>query len=259
MADSTRIFRVTTPHMSGNDIKTWQQTLNGKFAEWKVNYRIDDDSDYGVLTRDAGATVLFGLGIKRALMAAGVTPVLRKKIRSRSLTPAEYALFVARTRWRRELRKKYAGGGVAAPLARILSHSWGWHGSAHDGVDLICPEDAPIFALCDAEVIDVRASGWWGLGAQPSPGHPVSEGDGIIQIRCLVDVGPFKKGMHFGFGHAEHAVVRVGQKVKAGQRIGTAGYANASHIHFMANNGSTTRGIGDRDPWPFVDYAIKHA
>jgi hypothetical protein len=33
--------------------------------------------------------------------------------------------------------------------------------AGHDGVDLICPEDAPIFAICKAKVIDVRASGWW--------------------------------------------------------------------------------------------------
>jgi murein DD-endopeptidase MepM/ murein hydrolase activator NlpD len=259
MADSNRTFKLRTPHMEGDDIKEWQQTLNKKFAEWKVKYKIDDDSDYGVLTRDAAATVLYGLGIRQVVMQNGVAPELRRKVRSRSLTPVEYARFVARTRWRNELRRKHAGGGVATPLARIISHSWGWHGSAHDGVDLICAEDAPIFSLCDAEVIDVRPSGWWGQGAVPSPGHPVSEGDGIIQIRCLIDAGPFKKGMHFGFGHAEHAIVRVGDKVKAGQRIGTAGYANAAHIHFMANNGGTTRGIGDRDPWPYVDYAIKHA
>lgn len=146
---------------------------------------------------------------------------------------------------------------VAMPLERIIQDDWGYHGSAHDGIDLICEEDAPIFAICEGVVIDVRAGGWWGKGARPSPGHPVSDGDGIIQIRCTVDAGPFRKGMHFGYGHAEHAVVREGQKVKAGQRLGRAGIANAWHVHFMANDGSTLRGVGNIDPRPYLNYAQK--
>jgi murein DD-endopeptidase MepM/ murein hydrolase activator NlpD len=252
-----RTFKVTSPLMSGDDVKAWQQLLNKRFAEWKVSYRIEDDKDYGVHTRDASATILYGLGIKKALMANGVTPELRKKVRSRSLSPAEYALFVARTRWRRALKKKFEGGGFASPVSKILQSSWGW-GAGHDGVDLICPPEAPIFALCEGEVIDVRSSGWWGLGVQPSGGHPVSHGDGIIQIRCLTDVGPFKKGMHFGYGHAEHARVTEGQHVKAGQMLGLAGFANAWHVHFMVNAGNTKKGVGDRDPMPFVKYALKH-
>lgn len=151
-----------------------------------------------------------------------------------------------------------SGGGVAVPVDPILEHSNGF-GSGHDGVDLICEADDVVYAICDAEVIDVRADGWWGLGAQASHGHPIEHGDGIIQIECLVDKGPFKQGMHFGYGHAENAVVRVGQKVKAGQKLGHAGFANAWHLHFMVNGGGTARGTGDRDPMPFVDFAKHHA
>jgi hypothetical protein len=43
--------------------------------------------------------------------------------------------------------------------------------------------------------------------------------------------------------------------VKAGQKIGHAGFANAWHIHFMVNGGGHTRGIGDRDPLPFINHA----
>lgn len=147
---------------------------------------------------------------------------------------------------------------VAKPVVPILQHSWGYHPGVHDGVDLITEGDDVLYALCDAVVIDARSSGWWGLGARASGGHSVADGDGIIQLRCTTDVGPFRKGMHFGYGHAEKATVRVGQKVKAGQKIGHAGFANAWHVHFMANDGHTTKGIGTMDPWPFVAYAIKH-
>ena len=151
-----------------------------------------------------------------------------------------------------------SGGSVAGPVDPILQHSNGFT-SGHDGVDLICEQDDVVYAICDARVIDVRAAGWWGKGAQASHGHPISHGDGIIQIECLVDKGPFEKGMHFGYGHAEKAVVKVGQIVRAGQKLGHAGFANAWHLHFMVNGGHTTKGIGDRDPMPFVDFARKAA
>ncbi len=149
-------------------------------------------------------------------------------------------------------------GSVAAPCRPILQHSWGYHPGVHDGIDLITTEDDVMYALCDGVIFDVRSSGWWGKGARASGGHSIADGDGIIQLRCTVNVGPFKKGMHFGYGHAEKATVRVGQKVKAGQAIGHAGFANAWHSHFFCNGGQTTKGIGDRDPWPYVAFAIKH-
>jgi murein DD-endopeptidase MepM/ murein hydrolase activator NlpD len=156
-------------------------------------------------------------------------------------------------------RERQLGGYVAAPVRPILEHSWGWHPGVHDGVDLITEANDILYAICDGTVIDVRSSGWWGKGARASGGHSVADGDGIIQIRCDVDAGPFKKGMHFGYGHAEQATVAVGHKVKAGQVIGHAGFANAWHVHFMCNGGNTTRGVGDRDPWPFVAYALKQS
>lgn len=158
-----------------------------------------------------------------------------------------------------------AGGHVASPLRRIVGHSWGWHPGVHDGVDLICEADATIFALCDGTIVDARPSGWWGKGAKPSSGHPISDGDGIIQLRCSVNRGPFRPGLVFAYGHAEKATVKVGDTVRAGQMIGHAGFANAWHVHFMVNDGRKRRadggfsGVGDRDPWPYVDYAIAHS
>lgn len=249
-----RTLVVESPHMTGEDVEAWQRTLNRQFKAWDVDYRVTVDGDYGVATRDATATILYGLGIDRKEMAGGVTPELRVKVREERLTEAEKRRKDERKEWRLRLRKKHEDGGhVAPPLAKILSSSWGWHPGAHDGVDLICQPNATIYALCDAKVIDVRASGWWGK----APSGDVSKGDGIVQLECLTDVGPFKKGMHFGYGHAEHAVVEEGQIVKAGDPLGKAGLAVAWHVHFMANGGGTDRGTGDRDPMPFVNYAME--
>jgi murein DD-endopeptidase MepM/ murein hydrolase activator NlpD len=52
--------------------------------------------------------------------------------------------------------------------------------------------------------------------------------------------------------------VREGQHVKAGDVIGKAGLANAWHTHFMVNGRTDAKGLGDRDPRPFVDYARAH-
>lgn len=261
---SDRTFKVQSPHFTGDDVHAWQQTLQAQFKAWKVDHPLKADGDYGVGTRDATATVLYGLGILHRTMEQGVAPELRIKVRNHKLTVGEKNRAAKRADWRRDLRDRYGlGSHVAPPLAKILSHSWGWHPPVHDGVDLICREDAPIFALCDAEVVDVRSSGWWGKGAQPSAGHPVGDGDGIIQIRCTVDAGPFRKGLVFGYGHAEHAWVAVGEKVRAGQQLGKAGFANASHVHFMARGPHSgpgrPMGVGDRDPWPFVAFALEHS
>lgn len=147
---------------------------------------------------------------------------------------------------------------VAAPMKHILQDTWGWHPGVHDGLDLICPPNEPIYAICKATVVRVSPSGWWGNGA---PTDPVlkAKGDGIIVLRSVVDVGPITKGLDICYGHAEGAVVKVGQVVNAGDHIGHAGFANAWHVHLMLNTRSDTLGLGDRDPRPVYEYVMKHA
>jgi murein DD-endopeptidase MepM/ murein hydrolase activator NlpD len=178
-----------------------------------------------------------------------VTPAARTKARNpRSRTTGELRAAEQRRSWLRRLRRRYASGRVHTPVENISQSSHGW-GPGHDGIDLICPKEARLFAACRARVIDVRAGGWWGN----NPTGNVALGDGIIQLEALESIGPLRKGMHIGYGHAEHATVRKGDVVKAGDVIGRAGFANAWHMHFMINGGQTTRGIGDRDPRPCLD------
>ena len=258
MAADLRTYMVTTPHMEGRGINDWQRTLNRQMETWAIDYRIDVDSDFGVATRDLGRTVIYGLGIS-APRDGGVTRELRIKVRDRDLTDAERKRFHSQRRkdWRKRLKKKHQGGGVCSPLVKITAHSNGFS-SGHDGVDLICPANSHGFAICKAEVVRADAGGWWGLGA-PSDPAVRAKGDGIVIIRSLVDIGPIKKGMNLCYGHAEKARVGVGDIVEAGQRICDAGLANAWHFHFMVNDNPDIRGVGDRDPWPIVKYAIDHA
>ncbi len=165
---------------------------------------------------------------------------------------------------RRVIARHTQASHVHAPILPILAYSNGFK-PGHDGVDLISEANDEGWAICDGVVVDSRASGWWSKGAQASHGHPISDGDGIVQIKCTVDSGPFRKGLVFGYGHAEDSRVEIGQTVKAGEVICRAGFANAWHFHFMCNGGDKRRagggysGVGDRDPWPYVDWAIKYS
>jgi murein DD-endopeptidase MepM/ murein hydrolase activator NlpD len=251
-----RTFQIKSPLMEGDDIREWQKLIKGIARSWDVYLPLKVDGVYGMGTRSFSKTIGFARGFTHAQLDEGITPWVRENMRNPSKAMDERRAGRWRAGFRDDLRKKYpkakAGDDTAAPLGKIITMTWGYHPGVHDGIDLICGADAPIYAICDAEVFDVRAGGWWGK----APSGEVARGDGIIQLRCLTDDGPFQKGMHFGYGHAEKAVVHEGQRVQQGQLLGHAGLAVAWHVHFMANGGGTTRGTGDRDPRPYIDYAL---
>lgn len=260
MSETT--FAVGGALESAETVKAWQQWLVDKFAGWNINYPLKITGRYDVPTRDATASLMRAWGVHNATVAMehGLTAWWRTKLRHDRRTATEKVAFAGRVLYRRKLRQRYRqGASVASPLAQVLADSWGYHPPVHDGLDLICAEDAPLYAICDGTIVRADPTGWWGKGAQASAGHPVSDGDGVIILRSSTNAGPFKPGLNFVYGHAEHATVRAGEKVKAGQQIGRAGYANAPHIHLCANGREDTRGVGDRDPRPFYDYARRAA
>lgn len=249
---STREFRVRDPHMKGADVSDFQRRLNAQFEQWGWNHRTVVDGDYGAATRADAALVLHGLGYDRG-RAGNVTAEVRRLIRTRKRNAKQHARWAKRLGWRRRQKKRFAVN-VAAPLNKITADSWGYHPGVHDGIDLICPAESPIFAMVKSTVVRADTGGWWGK----APSGDVSKGDGIIVLRVLENVGPFRKGMNLCYGHAEHPVVRVGQTVNAGQVIGRAGLAVAWHIHLMVNDNADVRGVGDRDPRPFYEFAVKN-
>jgi murein DD-endopeptidase MepM/ murein hydrolase activator NlpD len=256
---SSRTFTVDSPHQRGTDIREWQEWLRMTFRRWHINYPLEADGVYDVATRAATASVCEAFGLAAPYgMERGVTPELRTKLRHRRFTAAEQKRFRSRVAYRRNLRERFEKAGrVHTPVSRIITDTWGYHPGVHDGVDLICPPNAQLYAICDGVVVRAASSGWWGKGA-PSNAALKAKGDGIIIVRSTVNVGPFREGMNFCYGHAEHPSVREGMRVKAGKTIGKAGLANAWHVHFMVNVGEGDRGVGDRDPRRFIDYARAH-
>jgi len=253
---ATRTLKVGSDLMKGSDVKAWQELIDREFKHLRINCPIKHDGIYGVHTRSYSAALLRARGISLRLMDTGITPDLRSKIRNRDLNATETKRFHAKTtqEYRAKLKKQWAPKKVHAPVSTILADSWGYHPGVHDGVDVICKPNAAVYAMVKCKIIDVRASDWWGQ----APSGVVSKGDGIVQVEVLETVGPFKKGHHIGYGHCEHARVKKGDVVQAGEVIALAGLAVAWHIHLMYNDGSTTRGIGNRDPRAILEYAKKH-
>lgn len=257
-----RIFQVETPTMHGDDVKNWQKELKLEFLKMNITCPVILDGKYGPTTRAFTAALCKALGMSPStVMRAGLTPQLRTRIRNRDLTKAEKAKSKSKATvdYRRALRERYVHvhPRVHRIVTRILEDAWGYHKGLHDGVDIITAPDSVIFAPVRAKVIDVRSKGWWGKGA-PADANLRSKGDGIVQLEVLENVGPFKKGHHLGFGHCEKARVKEGVIVDAGDPIARVGLANAWHIHFMANDGRTTNGVGTFDPRKLVDYSVKY-
>lgn len=254
---SERVFKLGDGPVVGDDVQAWQQLLHDRFRKWGIAYPVQVDGRYGQDTRAATASFMRAWGVENVgdAMSEGVTPWWRTKIRDDRRNGIERNAFDARVDYRRALREKHQGGGVSLPVARIITDSWGWHPGVHDGIDLICAKDAPLHAVCDAEVVRADTGGWWGK----APSGDVTKGDGIIILRALEDVGPIRRGMNIAYGHAEHPAVKRGDRVKAGEFIGRAGLAVVPHVHFMVNERSDIRGVGDQDPRRILNYLKEHA
>lgn len=258
MSDAT--FKVGRKNPK-DSVEDWQRLLLSHMRAWGWDPPLKVDGIYGQATRAFTGLVLKGHGIAQSAMDNGVTPQLRIKVRNKRLSATELARKARRQPWRIRMRKRWRHSGVAYPVHNVIVDTHGFS-AGHDGIDIITPPEEPLFAICDGTVSRV-SDDWWGLG---NPGGALGDkGDGIIMIECEVDDGPFRPGLQFGYGHAEKPVVKEGDHIRAGQRIGNAGFANAWHPHFMVNGGTQKlpdgrpKGVGDRDPRPFLDFARRNS
>lgn len=121
---SDRTLRLTSPHMTGDDVQGCQTDINARLATWHVPYKIDVDGDWGELSRDAAQSVLYGLGVDVGGDFDGVSPTDRIKIRHGfdKLTTAEKQRNQDRAEWRRRLAERYGGGAVGKALDFARAH-----------------------------------------------------------------------------------------------------------------------------------------
>lgn len=117
-APAARTFRIQSPPMTGDDVKAFQRLLNARYAAWHVSKRIEEDGEYGSITRLAARQVAHGLGLAKRDYPGGITPEMRIRIRHPSRrTPEEIERAQRRRPWLRALRHQFAGGGAGLALA----------------------------------------------------------------------------------------------------------------------------------------------
>ncbi len=104
--------------------------------------------------------------------------------------------------------------GFQWPARGTLRSRFGWRWRRHhDGIDIAAPYGTPIYAAKAGRVI---FAGWYyGYGRTVILDH----GNGVSTL----------------YGHASRLLVRVGDRVEAGQliaRVGSTGYSTGPHLHF---------------------------
>ena len=112
----------------------------------------------------------------------------------------------------------YSKGRYIWPVPGHSRISSGWGGARrHNGIDIAAPKGTTIVAAADGVVVAANATNSWGSGW----GYYVriSHGNGYETI----------------YAHLSKVSARVGQSVKAGQKIGemgSTGRSTGSHLHF---------------------------
>lgn len=118
-----RTFRIQSPHMTGDDIRTFQRVINERYRRWGVAKQIEEDGEYGSVTRLAVRQVCHGLGMAKSDYPGGVTPELRIRVRTPSRrSPEELGRARTRRGWLERLRRQQEGGGAELALAYARKH-----------------------------------------------------------------------------------------------------------------------------------------
>jgi murein DD-endopeptidase MepM/ murein hydrolase activator NlpD len=109
----------------------------------------------------------------------------------------------------------------------------------HSGIDIWMPDETPVNCVFGGEVICVGNAGrpMWGNGC----GYFNDDNGGIGKIEVLttdrtIDYGGKRRPFKITYGHMSSSVVRVGQVIGAGQRIGRSGIGGGwPHVHLDFN------------------------
>lgn len=145
---------------------------------------------------------------------------------------------------------------IYAPIAGKPSTIGGVYGEdrgdhIHAGMDIDCPTGTPCIAPVDGKVVQYAQDHGF------APGEGAKEGGGMIQFEFQQDLGPIRKGDVIGWGHVFAVFVKVGQSVKAGQKIATSGettFNGAQHVHFIYQSPHDGEMDGSDNPEPAYTY-----
>ena len=131
---------------------------------------------------------------------------------------------------RRDAARSTAGGGVQMITGRVTSGFGVRWGQAHKGLDIAAPIGTPIHVPLGGEVVDSGPASGFGLWVR------VRHDDGTVTT----------------YGHINRSLLRVGQRVTAGQEIaevGNRGQSTGPHLHVQVE---TPAGV-TINPRPWLD------
>ena len=121
-------------------------------------------------------------------------------------------------------------------------------GKRHKGVDYACPTGTSVNSAVSGKVV---FAGWHKVGR----GWGRSYGQHII-----IDNDRFKDGsagLWAGYCHLSQIDIKVGERVKAGEKIGevgSTGNSTGAHLHFEIQSGRFWKGwAGCRNPQRWID------
>ncbi|GMR11554.1 MAG: hypothetical protein BMS9Abin28_2389 [Anaerolineae bacterium] len=114
--------------------------------------------------------------------------------------------------------------------------------STHTGLDLVADRSAPVIAAGDGEVIWVGYGLYGGVQDRTDPYG--------LAVAIRHDFGHDGQVLYSVYTHLESANVWLGQRVSAGDKIGTvgdSGHASGPHLHFEVRTGEN-RYFATRNP-----------
>lgn len=119
-----------------------------------------------------------------------------------------------------------------------------WSYGFHKGVDKIAPEGTPVVATRSGKVIH---AGWGGTAGK------------YAGIHVVIDYDKFpdgKPGLYGHYWHLSSENVKIGQRVKAGQKIGTVGKTGnvtGAHLHYEIQKLSRWGALRSVDPKRWIE------
>lgn len=238
---SDRTFKIKAPAMTGSDIKAWQVEVSDLFERMDIEYDLEADGFYGVASRAATASLCRASGLIAAdEMENGVSPALRSKLRNRpdGYTVAERKRFMSAEviEYRRRLRAREKANpgdtfpGSPVPGQRPIPATHQTAGLlGYPAVDYFAAGGSPCVSPVTGTV--TRLS-----GHDPSNG-PTGGVHGPFGWSVYIEGG----GKIYFLTHMGARMVKVGDRVRQGQVIGTVGnyarWGGVDHIHQGVHTG----------------------
>lgn len=237
-------------------VKVWQEDVKKLFGKMGIDCPIKADGIFTPLTRAFTADLVraSGLSLSRHMPNAEVSVELRNLLRTgdfEKVNTSEVLLYreMLKDRWALDRRIR-----IHKLTPTIISDAWGWKPGIHDGVDVYTMPRAVLFSMVRCFVVAVQHQGWMNLGSPDDPPRKV-DGDGLVLMEVIENVGPFRAGMHLGYGNVGRIAVNLDQEVEAGQLIAYSGSPDAWHVHLLVSTVKDLRGIGNQDPRPLLEHA----